>query len=408
MLRKYCKTSAETADLFVGIRFVNGEPEVVFPHGYHLSDEDKECRKDIFRLIAVLQRFTQHKDGNSGTDTKDIVTLLPIASYQYLIHDFLAHGYYTEKEIKYIPSQRGKINWKRTIQQEQPKIDHGNIVYLNFQVKTNRINSNNLISKIHRYCVYICFLRFGWLYFEQNYVPEKPEISFNKKMFLETLTEALNDTYSDQKRKLFQSMINIIKEYDSDINIKDTAIGVNRFDHVWEGLIDFIFGETDKEKYFPHASWHIIKNGNIKQSSALEPDTIMKYAGKIYVLDAKYYKYGLTGRVNDLPPTSSIQKQITYGKHIAEQFRDVDSDDIYNAFVMPFDSGDGEKVRFVSVGTADWEVYNSNTRNYAYVLGILVDTRYLINEYVRHDKSKIEHLSEIIETSLEYYRSMTE
>lgn len=183
MLRKYCKTSAETADLFVGIRFVNGEPEVVFPHGYHLSDEDKECRKDIFRLIAVLQRFTQHKDGDSGTDTKDIVTSVPIASYQYLIQDFLSHGYYTEKEIKYIPTQRGKINWKRTIQQEQAQIDNGNVVYLNFQVKTNRINSNNLITKIHMYCVYICFLRFGWLYFEQDYLPEKPEISFNKKCF---------------------------------------------------------------------------------------------------------------------------------------------------------------------------------------------------------------------------------
>lgn len=46
--------------------------------------------------------------------------------------------------------------------------------------------------------------------------------------------------------------------------------------------------------------------------------------------------------------------------------------------------------------------------NYAYVLGILVDTRYLINEYAKHDQSQIDRLSEIIETSLEYYRSITE
>ena len=408
MLKKYCKTSTETADLFVGIRFIEGVPEVVFPHGYHLVDEDKECRKDIFRLIAVLQKFTEHKEGNTSRDTNGIITSLPISSYQYLIQDYLAHGYYTEKEIKYVSSQRGKISWKRTIQQEQAQIDNGNVVYLNFQVKTNRVNSNNLISKIHKYCVYICFLRFGWLYFERNYIPEKPEISFNKKLFLEALLQALNDTYNDQKRKLFQSMINIIKEYDDNIRIKDTAVGVKRFDPIWERLIDYVFGEDNKDRYFPHATWHIIKNGKIEQSSALEPDTIMKNNGKMYVLDAKYYKYGLTGRTNDLPATSSIQKQITYGKHIAEQFDDIVSNEVYNAFIMPFDAEGGELLKFVSVGTADWEKYNSDTKNYAYVLGMLLDTKHLITEYVKHNQSEIEYLAENIEASLQFYRSITE
>lgn len=408
MLKKYCKTSTETADLFVGIRFIEGVPEVVFPHGYHLVDEDKECRKDIFRLIAVLQKFTEHKEGNTSRDTNGIITSLPISSYQYLIQDYLAHGYYTEKEINYVSSQRGKISWKRTIQQEQAQIDNGNVVYLSFQVKTNRVNSNNLISKIHKYCVYICFLRFGWLYFERDYIPEKPEISFNKKLFLEALLQALNDTYNDQKRKLFQSMINIIKEYDDDIRIKDTAVGINRFDPIWERLIDYVFGEDNKDRYFPHATWHIIMNGKIEQSSALEPDTIMKNNGKIYVLDAKYYKYGLTGWTNDLPATSSIQKQITYGKHIAEQFDDIDSNEVYNAFIMPFDAEGGELLKFVSVGTADWEKYNSDTKNYAYVLGMLLDTKHLITEYVKHNQSEIDYLAENIESSLQFYRSITE
>lgn len=408
MLKKYCKTSTETADLFVGIRFVDGFPEVIFPHGYHIADEDKECRKDIFRLISVLQKFTEHKEGDTSRDVEDVITSLPISSYQYIIQDFLAHGYYTEKEIKYVSSSRGKINWKRTIQQEQAQIDNDNVVYLNFQVRTNRINNNNLIAKIHKYCVYICFLRFGWLFFTRDYLPEKPEIAFNKKLFMEVIMQELNDTYNDQKRKLFQSMLNIIKECDDEITIKETAVGVNRFDPIWERLIDFVFGEENKEKYFPHATWHIIKNDKIEQSSALEPDTIMKHEGKIYVLDAKYYQYGLTEWTNDLPATSSIQKQITYGKHIAEQFCEVDSNEVYNAFIMPFDCAGGELYKFVSVGTADWEKYGPDTNNYAYVLGILLDSKYLISEYVKHNQSEIEHLADTIETSLRYYRGITE
>lgn len=408
MLREYCKTSSETADLFVGIRFVDGVPEVVFPHGYHISDEDKDCRKDIFRLIAVLQRFTDHKEGNKSNRNKDTIVSFPISSYQYIILDFLEHGYYTEREIKYVSSQRGKINWKRTIQQETAQIDNGNVVYLDFQVKTNRINSNNLISMIHKYCVYICFLKLGWLFFERDYLPEKPEISFNKKMFLETLNQALNDTYNDQKRKLFQSMINIIKEHNDDIDVKNMAVGVKRFDPIWERLIDYVFGEDDKDKYFPHATWHIIKNGKVERSSALEPDTIMKYLDKIYVLDAKYYQYGLTGWANDLPATSSIQKQITYGKHIAEQFSEVDVNEVFNAFIMPFDSQNGEKFKFVSVGKADWETYGKTAPNYAYVLGILLDTKYLLTEYVRHNNLEIENLADTIEASLKEFRMCTE
>ncbi len=408
MLRKYCKTSSETADHFVGIRFVEGLPEVVFPHGYHISDEDKECRRDIFKLIAVLQRFTDHIEGNNSNCNKDIDTSLPISSYQYIIQDFLNHGYYTEREIRYVSSQRGKINWKRTIQQETVQMDNGNVVYIDFQVKTNRINSNNLISKIHKYCVYICFLRFGWLFFERDHLPEKPEISFNKKMFLETLIQALNDTYNDQKKKLFQSMINIIKEYDDDINVNNIAVGVNRFDPIWERLIDFVFGETDKKKYFPHAAWYTVKNGKVERSSALEPDTIMKYLGKIYVLDAKYYQYGLTGVVNDLPATSSIQKQITYGKHIAEQFDEVDVNEVFNAFIMPFDSRSEDRIKFVSVGKVDWENYGKDSPNYMYVLGILLDTKYLITEYVRHNELEIANLADIIESSLEDFRKLTE
>ena len=33
---------------------------------------------------------------------------------------------------------------------------------------------------------------------------------------------------------------------------------------------------NNKEKFFPHATWHII-SGNSIVSSALEPDTIMLY-----------------------------------------------------------------------------------------------------------------------------------
>lgn len=404
MRKGYCITSDETPDLFVGLRFREGVPEVVFPHGFALSDDPKECRKDVFRLIAVLKKFTEHTDGNKTNDKKNLLARLPLASYQYIIQDFLQHGYYTEKEVRYVQSLKGKINWKRTIQQEQPQLDDGNIVYLNFQVKTNQINDNNLISKIHQYCVYQSFFRFGWLYLTSAFLPQEPTFKVDKKLFVSVLKRALGNTFNDSKRMLFQSMINILSEDDEEIDIKNMSLGVSHFETIWERLIDFVFGEENKDKYFPHATWHIIKNDRVEQSSALEPDTIMKHDGAIYVLDAKYYQYGITGYPGDLPNTSSIQKQITYGKHIAEQLREVPVERVYNAFIMPFDGRGGASYKFVSVGTADWETYTPQTMNYAYVLGILLDTKWLLSEYSRHNSNEIERLADLIETSLRVYR----
>jgi len=380
---------------------------VIFPHGFNISDDEKEQRKDVFRLLSVLQRFTDHKEGDKTDNKTELISSFPLSSYQYIIQDFLQHGYYIEKEVKYIQSLKGKINWKRTIQQEQPQLDGDNVVYLNFQVKTNQINSDNLITKIHQYCVYQSFFRFGWLYLSSAYLPQKPVFKCDKKLFINTLQQALNSTFNDSKRKLFQSMINIINDDDDDVEVKNVSIGVNKFEGVWERLVDYVFGEADKERYFPHATWHIIKNGHIETSSALEPDTIMKHDGKIYVLDAKYYQYGVSYDPSALPQTSSIQKQITYGKHIVENAKVLDeipAKDVLNAFIMPFNADSDDKYKFVSVGTADWEAYAPNTPNYAYVLGILLDTKWLISEYVRHNDKEIELLSNQIEESLDLFK----
>lgn len=406
MLKEYCKKSYESPDLFVGMRFHEGIPEVVFPHGFDISNDDKECRKDIFKLLSVLNTFSQKKEGDSFQCGDKDISNFPLESYQYIIQDFLSHGYYVEKEIRYVQAVRGKINWKRTIQQEKASIDGENVVYLKFQTKTNQINENNIITQIHKYCVYYSFYLFGWLYLANEYLPEKPQIPFNKKYFLDILGSALSRTFNDQKRQLFKHMINIINDQQENMKKKDIAVGVNRFDPIWEKLVDYIFGSANKEKYFPHATWNIIRDGKIEKSSALEPDTIMKWNDKIFVLDAKYYKYGITYHTKDLPPTSSIQKQITYGKHIAENFTEVQKQAVYNAFIMPYTAGQEEKMKFVSVGTADWEIYNQSTLNYAYVLGILIDTKWLISQYSFEYQKEVERLACLIEDSLNRYRKI--
>ena len=131
----------------------------------------------------------------------------------------------------------------------------------------------------------------------------------------------------------------------------------------------------------------------------------MKLDGKIFILDAKYYKFGVTGLPSHLPNTDSIQKQITYGDYIAEKGF-APRNEIFNAFLMPFCKPANEEFpfKFVSVGIADWRQYSPGTENYNYILGILVDTKYLVTTYSRHNAEEIERLSVFIEESLRRYR----
>lgn len=403
MLKQYCRLSDSQSDNFVGLKFINGEPIVIFPRGYRLSEDEKQVRKDIVRLLATLNRFSGRCEGEKTFNSIGEMNLsMPIQSYQYIIYDFLTHGYYTEKEVDYHINNKGKVNWKRTIQKITPQINNNNIVYLNFVTRKNKIKDNNIITKIHEYCVYESFTRFGWLFLSNDILPKKPSIKLNKKAFLIILKEALGNTFNDNKKMLFQSMINIISYVDENTNDKlNDSFGVNQFEYIWENMIDHIFGEENKEIYFPHANWHILQDkGYKKESSPLEPDTIIKFNNKYYIIDAKYYKYGITRNPMHLPTTSSIEKQIVYGEYIQQKF-DIGDEKIYNAFILPFDSkGNNYPYEFVSVGTGNW---NNHNRNYDFVLAILLDTRYIINTYSKHNVSEIERLTNLIEESLDNY-----
>ena len=216
----------------------------------------------------------------------------------------------------------------------------------------------------------------------------------------------MGNTFNEQKRRLFQSMINVLSwTPESGDDQSDASYGVNRFEHIWEGMIDYVFGDENRELYYPRARWKIIRGrGYEAESSELRPDTVVKLGDKVFILDAKYYKYGITFNPFHLPQTDSIQKQITYGEYVARKGF-AERNNIYNAFIMPFNCGGDEPFRFVSVGTADWKEYSEGSPNYEFVLGILLDTTYLLRSYAKHNMAEIEKVTTLIEQSLAEYRA---
>lgn len=400
-IRSKCRVNSnQEGDTFVGLRCNDGDISINFPMGYHISEDNKELRKDILLLFATLATNTEQKKSellkqNTSYDEVEF----PLQSYIYIIKDFLMRGYYREQDISYKVAKAGKINWNRTIKTQRPYVQDTDILYLDFVARKNSIKENELITLIHEYCVYESFERIGWLFTAM--LPKKPRMIKKERMFRSVLREKILCTFNDKNRLLFRHMLAIIDfEGDKDSD-KNYRYGTYRFEYVWEKMIDKVFGIENKSDYFPKTSWRI--DGGRFDNAPLEPDTIMLYENNVYILDAKYYKYGITGKRWDLPESTSINKQITYGEYVAdeEKFKEKHGYDmkVYNAFLMPFDSLKSvypHNLKMLKIGEAvsNWK---DNMEEYQKIRGILIDVKTLMNINVRQEMKEIEKLAKLIE-----------
>lgn len=399
-IRDKCRVNTNwDADVFVGIKCEDNDISINFPLGYDISKNDKDLRKDILLLLNMIRTTTARKDSDIIEGYKAYNEIaFPIQAYMTVIYDFYSRGYYKEREVIYSVAKRGKIDWNRTIKTQKAYIQNDSVYYLDFVTKKNTVNNDEIITLIHEYCVYESFSKIGWLFTPS--IPKKPRIKYNEKLFRALLKQKIANTFNDKNKSLFINMLAIIDYRGSGYSNKSFKYGTYRFEYVWEAMIDKVYGIAGKEEYFPKAYWNIA--GEEYPNASLEPDTIMVCNGAVYVLDAKYYKYGASGRVGDLPESTSINKQITYGEYIAEQdkFKKIYGEDfkVYNAFLMPFNSLNQRwksEVNVLRIGEAygDWK---QNCKSYEKVQGILIDIKHLMKISTRQNEEEIIKLAEEI------------
>lgn len=376
-LKERCEVNTNfDENTFVGIQCENEKIKVTFPLGFNLSDSDQELRRDILLLLETLRIHTEKTESRVNQPDIDKYELvnLPVQAYLAVIYDYYSRGYYKERETIYSNAKRGKIDWNRTIKKNIKYLQDDEVLFLDFTTRRNQIKDNELITMIHEYCVYESFRKLGWIFTE--YVPPKPRIAFNYRLFKSTITERLLRTFDDKNKQLFQNMLAIINVQSNPDAKNDYQYGTYRFEYVWESMIDKVFGEESKEDYFPVSSWSTITGDKLNHS--LEPDSIMIKGDKIYILDAKYYKYGLTGYLSHLPESSSINKQITYGEFV-EQLGFA-HERIYNAFLLPFNQFDNPfktKKEIMKIGEAKGNWKNGN-KNYESIQGVVLDVKSLM------------------------------
>lgn len=395
MMYQCIPITGKTNDSFVGIKCFNESIKVFFPESLNFSDSEVDKRREILALIkSISLAKTKNSDSASVNRIDDIGSEFVLDAYLWMINDYMSNGRYINIEKEFKENVNGKINWKRTMA-KQPFVDHGNIVYKDMVVEVKH-QRDNLLTEIYKYCVRTSCEAIGWI-MGINY-QEYEEIPFNKRLYNNCLTLELEKTYNDEKHLRLTMMKSIINGMHTESkNGVAFSYGVNDYSFVYERMIDNMFGNVKRiQDYYPNGEWDLQCFDKSFPSSNLRPDTVIEAVNSTCILDSKFYRFGFTKSKQDLPNTSSIQKQITYGEFIANT---MEKDNIINAFILPYNKADNkfaidDNIACIGSASAKWK--NQNEK-YEKVFALLLDTHYLLMNWHRRTNrytNEIVHLLE--------------
>lgn len=401
-IRKRCRVNTnDDGDSFVGVKADTDDAIIFFPIGYQLPDNDDDLRVDINNLLGVLAAFMKEDRVIELSKFEAPRTVdFPMHAYLKVIRDFLRMGrYYIETDPQFRTDTKGNASWPRTVREQRALVQkNGSLIFTNMTVRSVTPNANKQITQIHRFCVYEAFEKMGWLYVP--FMPDNPGPHPSIKESIYILNKKLVTTHNDVEQELFNAMRDMLVYIDERSSDKQYFFGTDFFENVWERMIDKAFGVEDKEQYFPRTRW-LLDYGRDKEKRPLQPDTIMIYGDKYYVLDAKLYRYGWTATPENLPNSADISKQITYGEYV-ERTKNLPNEKLYNAFIMPYNKNDNHFMMTGNIGNigeavSDWK---PNAKNYERIQGIVVDTRYLMYNYIGASEQQKKEMAECIEKVL--------
>lgn len=379
---------------FVGIKIVNGIYHLCFPIGYKVKQGNEKYYKQVLRYlyktILLSKRILTNNESKSLKNEKSI----PLYSYIYILSDFFSNGVYSFNEVKYRKNIIGKINWKRTFK-NQFYVQDSTPIYLDNVIRYNK-KETNIITLLQLYAVNKAI---DMLVFMGDFNKPYSELSDNDikqniNYYNIILDKELRNTNSDKKKLLLINIKKIINDCsNSDSSIR--SFGTYSYEYSFEKMIDKLFGsEENLSKYYPTALWYIDGDREGLESSKLREDTIWKGESRIYIIDSKYYRYGLDNDNTFLPKTSDIHKQIVYGDYVFNKLLKEENKkyDIYNVFIIP-----SNKDEFLEYKGYTKMKLLDDDKDYKYVYLLFINMNELIDKYFKKEYNLIDKMIKVIE-----------
>ena len=397
-----------TDNSFVGMKILGNHIHFYFPESYHFDPDnfEREDFLDLLKTISIAK--SSSADVATTYDCRERSGELAFLSYIWVLEDYLKNGFYTNNERMLRINQKGRVNWKKTIQQT-PLVSGHNVIYsgLITEVKSPQ---ENILVEAHHFCVKKSVSLIGWIYgISPATIEAAPNAERMTLRYLAAIRAEQDRTFDDEKHSRLSHMENVLLGLDESSEEKSIVYGVDSYHYIFERMIDHIFGTEKVEEYYPTFTWHLkySKQDKGMAGPTIRPDTIMKFGSdeNVYIIDSKFYRYGTMdlSQTKGLPEAASIVKQITYGSYVQSVYPDKY---VYNVFILPYDAKSSnadviaeqdKKLVYIGEVSSDWE----QDKTYGKVHTFLIDLRYVVKTWNRlmHDEDR-KNLVSLVKSNL--------
>ena len=371
---KVAKTDRE----FVGIKIINDQAIITFPIGYNIKEEiiavteTQKIRKLYEDVKILMTTIEEAKEELYETGYKKF----SFSSAIFILEDYLKNGLYDVQEKQCKKKAKGKIIWKKTIQEREPIYSAGNYIYLD-TYHYNICEIESKIAQIQKYCLNISSGILGWLYNCSSIYDDHK--CFSKEEMIYELLNELNQVNEDRKKKVIEQMILFLNGTQTSLDGKEEfQVGSRYFNKVWENILrKQTYGLYKQKSCFP-TTYYVIEKKIM--NSKLLPDITIQKDKKIVIIDAKYYRQG------ELPASSDICKQLFYGQYIMYENP---NDRVINIFMLPKKITQVESTEgFFQIGYANAEYLSEKHKILTYYL----DTKSVMQNHKIIKKILLKHV----------------
>jgi hypothetical protein len=321
---------------------------------------------------------------------------------EYLVADFILHGYYHKPLSEIRLKGNGEIVWDVTVDNVDPYIVRGRALYFDTYNRENTSDESSQILKIHKWAIYQCCHYFGFLlnYSSMDIDETYTDVSDigSLEYIRALLDKELQSVYNDRHIKLIKALITFLSLACSVSDEKVVLFGTSHFHTVWEAVCSEAFG-NDRDRFLksiPQPRWveFTTKRTSLSEHT-FTPDIIRagNFAGETFfiILDAKYYRTEFCdGKVRHEPGVGDVAKQLLYEKALTDVDESKRAKLRSNIFVFPY-LGEHD---LVLLGIAQMEFVNISP-----IILLRLSADHAYSRYLRSERLSDEQIIALIKRS---------
>ncbi|EIA5045350.1 hypothetical protein RNS23_03110 [Staphylococcus pseudintermedius] len=284
---------------FVGIIYEEGNLFVSFPKNFEVSDE----RKDIVLLYEVLKKFQKQNNKKSllsDRNNYEIQSNYPFNAFENIYNYFKAHGLIIRHDNRTNKRNKGKLNWKATIQKSNLFISKNKVTLFPYYFD-NKSYESDFLNECMIFCIDYTINEFKYLI---NREPTGLKIEdfdfFNmRKKVISKLKNIRMTTFKNNEIYLIDNLISFFSEFNYKASFK---LQHYYFHNVWEKMVAFYLNayyDTIRDNKLVFSIERLDKYSfnkrNFYPNSAnkfhnIQPDYYYREKNYQLIFDAKYKK----------------------------------------------------------------------------------------------------------------------